>query len=112
MTWILQKDSTSGGPCPSLLPIPNAVVGSASSGLPISTLFANDSDADGDVISLVSVSANSAHGGTVTVSGKWVFYAPAPGWTSADTFTYIIADTRGGAATGTVTVNIKVDRHR
>ena len=75
----------------------------------ISTLFANDTDADGDAISLVSVSASSAHAGTVVVSGKWVFYTPAPGWTSADTFTYIIADTRGGSATGTVTVNIKVD---
>ena len=75
----------------------------------ISTLFAIDTDADGDAISLVSVSASSAHAGSVVVSGKWVFYTPAPGWTSADTFTYIIADTRGGSAIGTVTVNIKVD---
>ena len=76
----------------------------------LASLLANDSDADGDAISLVSMSGNSTHGGTVIQSGKWVFYTPAPGWTDADSFTYVITDTRGATATGTVTVNIKSDQ--
>ncbi len=74
----------------------------------LSTLLANDSDADSDTLTPV-VSSTSANGGTITVSGDWVTYTPASGWTTADTFTYTIADGRGAVITGTVTVNIKVD---
>lgn len=74
----------------------------------LSTLLANDSDADGDTL-VITVSSTSANGGTVTVSGDWVTYTPAVGWTTADTFTYTIADGRGAVVTGTVSVNIKND---
>jgi hypothetical protein len=71
-------------------------------------LLANDSDADGDTLS-VTFSSTSANGGTITVSGAWVFYTPAAGFTNDDSFTYTINDGRGGSAVGTVTVAIKVD---
>jgi subtilisin-like proprotein convertase family protein len=74
----------------------------------LSTLLANDSDADGDTLTPV-VSSTSANGGTITLSGGWVTYTPASGWITADTFTYTIADGRGAVVTCTVTVNIKVD---
>ncbi len=74
----------------------------------LSTLLANDSDADGDTL-VITVSSTSANGGTITVSGSWVTYTPAPGFTNSDSFTYTIADGRGAVVTGTVTVNIKVD---
>jgi hypothetical protein len=71
-------------------------------------LLAKASDADSDGLS-ISVSTNSANGGTVSVSGGWVFYAPASGFTNADSFTYTVTDGQGGSATGTVTVAILVD---
>jgi hypothetical protein len=74
----------------------------------LSTLLANDSDADGDTLT-VTVATNSANGGTITVAGDWVTYVPASGFTNVDSFTYTIADGRGGSATATVTVNIKQD---
>jgi hypothetical protein len=74
----------------------------------LSTLQANDSDADGDTIN-ISVASSSANAGTITVSDGWVFYSPANGFTSADTFTYSLDDGHGGSATGTVTVSIKTD---
>jgi len=74
----------------------------------LATLLANDSDADGDTLT-PTVSSTNANGATITVSGGWVFYTPATGFTNADAFTYSIADGRGGSATGTVTVAIHVD---
>jgi hypothetical protein len=74
----------------------------------LSTLLANDSDADSDTLT-PTVSSTSANGGTITISAGWVFYTPAAGFTNADSFTYTITDGRGGSATGTVTVAIKVD---
>jgi hypothetical protein len=74
----------------------------------LSTLLANDSDADGDTLNIV-VSSTSASNATITVHGGWVFYTPPAGFTNADSFTYTITDGRGGSAVGTVTVAIKVD---
>ena len=74
----------------------------------LSALLANDSDADGDSLT-ITVSSASGNGGTITVSGDWAFYAPAAGFVNADSFTYTITDGRGGSATGTVTVALKVD---
>jgi subtilisin-like proprotein convertase family protein len=72
----------------------------------LSTLLSNDSDADGDALS-ISVSSASANGGTITVSGDWLFYTPAEGFTAADSFTYTLTDGHGGSAVGTVTVAIQ-----
>jgi hypothetical protein len=74
----------------------------------LATLLANDSDADGDSLSIV-VNATSANAGTVTESSGWVFYTPAPGFTNADSFNYTIQDGFGGSAVGTVIVAIIVD---
>lgn len=74
----------------------------------LSTLLANDSDADGDILS-ITVCSLSASNATITVSGGWVFYTPQPGFTNADWFTYTINDGRGDSATGTVTVGIRAD---
>lgn len=74
----------------------------------LSTLLANDSDADSDTLT-ASVASTSANSGTVTVSGGWVFYTPASSFTGVDSFTYNLSDGHDGTATGTVTVNIKVD---
>jgi uncharacterized repeat protein (TIGR01451 family) len=75
----------------------------------ISTLLANDSDADGDIVTFVSANGTSANGGTVTRDGNWIYYAPPAGFTNVDSFSYTISDGRGNPVTGTVTVRIKED---
>jgi subtilisin-like proprotein convertase family protein len=74
----------------------------------LTTLLANDSDADGDTVS-IAVAGTSANGGVLTVSGDWVFYTPAAGFTNSDSFTYTLTDSHGGSVTGTVAVAIKAD---
>ncbi len=69
-------------------------------------LRANDSDPDGDPTAITSVSGSSSQGGTVALSGNAVTYTPATGFTGADSFTYQLADGRGGFATGTVSVTV------
>jgi len=71
------------------------------------TLLGNDMGAG--PLTLTHVSATSASGGTLATNEGWVFYSPAAGFTNVDTFTYTVSDTNGGTATGTVTINIKVE---
>jgi hypothetical protein len=75
----------------------------------VATLLANDTDADGDSLTFALNGSTSANGGTVIVSGGWVIYTPAAGFTNADSFTYTISDGHGGSAVGTVTVAIITD---
>ena len=75
----------------------------------VATLLSNCSDADGDPISFLGVSATSANGGTVVSNAGWILYTPAPGFTNSDTFTYTISDGWGAPVAGTVTVNILID---
>jgi hypothetical protein len=75
----------------------------------IADLLTNVSDADGDPITFVGVSATSANGGTVVTNHGWVFYTPAPGFTNTDTFTYLVTDGWSAPVAGTVTVDITVD---
>ena len=68
-------------------------------------VLANDTDPDGDTISLTSVGA-AAHG-IAAVVGAQVSYTPDSGFVGTDTFSYSIADGRGGSATGIVAVTIR-----
>jgi hypothetical protein len=69
---------------------------------------ANDSDIDGDTLSLTSA-AQGAHGSTAVTNGK-ITYSPASGYTGTDAFTYTINDGKSGTATGTVTITITTGR--
>ena len=66
-------------------------------------------DPDGDAISFVSAGPSSAHGGTITTNATWVFYTPAAGFTNADSYPYVVSDSRGGTNGGTVTVNLSTN---
>jgi hypothetical protein len=70
-------------------------------------LLANDSDANGDPITITSMAVASAAGGTVASSGAeaWT-YTPPASFSGADSFTYVIEDGRGGSASGTVNVTV------
>ncbi len=76
------------------------------SNLSAAKLAANDTDAEGDPLTVIAVSATSTNGGTVTLVNGVVRYTPPSGVTGADSFTYTIADGHGNTATGTVLVTI------
>ena len=67
-------------------------------------VLANDSDVDGDVLAVSSVTAPA--NGTAVVSGRTVRYAPAADFAGTDAFTYTVADGSGATATATVTVTV------
>jgi len=67
-------------------------------------VLSNDSDPDGDTLSLVS---NTTPGnGTAVISGGNIVYTPAVGFTGVDTFNYTITDTDGNNVTAMVTVTV------
>lgn len=77
----------------------------------LTTLLANDRDADGDTLTL-TVSAASANNAPIAVRGGWVFYTPPAGFTNADSFTYTVNDGNGGTSTATVAVALQVDTNQ
>jgi len=76
-------------------------------------LLANDTDFDGDTLTVTAVDALSSLGVVISVADGEISYNPLglfdylkEGETVTDTFTYTVDDGRGGAATATVTVTI------
>jgi hypothetical protein len=67
-------------------------------------VLANDTDVDGDTLTLGSVTAPTK--GTVRRVGNSIDYTPNRGASGTDTFDYQVSDGHGGSATGTVTVTI------
>ena len=71
----------------------------------IAALLGNDTDADGDPLTLDSVQA-PLHG-TVAIVGGDVVFTPDPDYAGPASFTYTVSDGNGG--TSTTTVNIVVE---
>jgi len=69
-------------------------------------VLANDTDADGDTLSLVSVTQGAR--GTVSINANGTIrYEPAAGFTSGgDQFNYTVQDGRGGTATARVSIMV------
>jgi large repetitive protein len=67
-------------------------------------VVANDTDVDGDSLSLASV-GSAAHGSVSIVSGKAV-YSPAANYNGSDSFGYVVSDGHGGQASGSVSITI------
>ena len=70
----------------------------------IADILANDSDNDGDPLTLLSVAAVS--GGTVEIVGDAVLFTPEAGFIGEAVFTYVVTDSNQGPSTATVTVNV------
>ncbi|MFS2126780.1 Ig-like domain-containing protein [Pseudomonas sp. Pseusp97] len=68
------------------------------------TLLGNDSDIDGDSLSIVSV--QGAVNGSVKLEGGNVVFTPAKDFNGSGSFTYTISDGHGGTSTATVTVGV------
>jgi len=67
-------------------------------------VLANDSDVDGDSL---TISAASADIGSVSVVGNQIQYTPAADDNGLATVTYTVSDSSGGASTATLTITIK-----
>ena len=68
------------------------------------SVLANDTDADGDALTVTTVTG--ATKGTATVVANDVRYLAAANAHGTDTFTYAVSDGHGGTDTATVTVVI------
>ena len=68
------------------------------------SLLANDSDPEGDALSLTAV--GGAQHGTVSLSGGAVTFTPYVGYVGAAGFSYTVDDGNGGTATGQVALTV------
>jgi Bacterial Ig domain len=83
--------------------VDDAVSVAEDSGTNMVNVLTNDSDANGDPLTVTAVGA--ASNGTAGISGGVVTYAPNPDFFGSDSFTYTISDgTESDTATVTVTV--------
>ena len=67
-------------------------------------LLANDTDVDGDTLTITSV--QSAVNGTVALTGGNVVFTPNANYNGAASFTYTISDGHGATSTGSVAVTV------
>ncbi|MFG1248770.1 Ig-like domain-containing protein [Xanthobacter flavus] len=72
--------------------------------LPTSSVLGNDTDAEGDALTIVAV-GGASHGSVELINGTLVFY-PDPDYTGPASFTYTVSDGKGGTDTATVAVNV------
>jgi hypothetical protein len=73
----------------------------------IAELLANDSDPDGDSISIESFAATTAQGGTVSRPTPSSFlYTPAAGFSGSDSITYVVTDGFGGTANASLAITV------
>ncbi|MGB0135250.1 Ig-like domain-containing protein, partial [Dokdonella sp.] len=67
-------------------------------------VLANDSDPDGDPLTISSVTAPM--NGTAQIVGDQVSYTPTTGYSGPDSFSYTVTDDSGGTATATVSITV------
>ncbi|MEA2782724.1 MAG: hypothetical protein QOK29_4268, partial [Rhodospirillaceae bacterium] len=72
--------------------------------LSAATLLANDTDANGDTLTVTGVSA--AANGTVSFANNTATFTPTNGYTGAANFTYSISDGNGGTASAQVSLSV------
>jgi cytoskeletal protein CcmA (bactofilin family) len=70
-------------------------------------VLANDSDPDGDPVSVLGFENPTDEGGNVVLTGDdRLLYTPPTGFTGSDSFRYSITDGRGGADTALVVIEV------
>jgi hypothetical protein len=75
------------------------------SGTPVAIdVLANDTDPNGDVLSIASF--NQGDNGAVTQVGNELVYTPVAGFTGADSFTYTVTDPAGNGTEATAIITV------
>lgn len=76
--------------------------------LPASSLLANDTDPDGDTVTITGIVSGSAVNGTATFNAQTnaITFVPTAGYTGPASFGYAVSDGHGGTASATVTLNV------
>lgn len=69
-------------------------------------VLGNDTDPNGDTLTVVSVTQGTHGSVVITGGGTGVSYTPAANYNDPDSFTYTISDGNGGEDTATVSVNV------
>ena len=67
-------------------------------------VLANDSDKDGDALTITSITQPAKSSISIASNGKSLRYTPGPTCFVSDAFTYTINDGEGETATATVTL--------
>jgi VCBS repeat-containing protein len=76
-------------------------------------VLGNDSDPDGDSLTVIAYDDTSNEGGTVMVNPDGSFtYTPKSGFCGIDTFTYTISDGNSGTDTAIVTITVNCGTRR
>jgi hypothetical protein len=70
-------------------------------------VLSNDSDVDGDALTITSVTQPANGTVSIATGGKSVNYKPRQSYRGNDVFYYTVSDGRGGTATAPVTVTVK-----
>lgn len=79
---------------------------STPSATPVSVnVLSNDSDPDGDTLTVTTVGTPANGTATIGSNGS-VTYTSAAGFSGTDTFTYTVSDGKGGTATARVTITV------
>ena len=80
--------------------------GTTEQGYPVAiNVLANDSDPDGDPISITTIVTAPAHG-TAAINGTQIQFIPNASFVGTDSLVYQITDGQGGFATATVTISV------
>jgi Bacterial Ig domain len=74
--------------------------------VPIAALLNTVKDADGDLITFVSVAARGAENGAASRAGNFVAYRPEPGFTGSDSIAWVAQDSEGDRTTGTILAQV------
>lgn len=68
-------------------------------------VLANDTDVDGDILSIAAIS-NISNGGTATINGISINYQAAAGFNGVETLTYTVSDGTDTSAAASVTITV------
>ncbi len=71
------------------------------------SVLANDSDPDGDPLTVTATPISGPSNGSLVLNGNGSYvYTPNPGFVGNDSFVYEVADGKGGSDTATVTISV------
>ena len=68
-------------------------------------VLTNDTDSDGDSVTVLLINTDPEHGAAEVSNGK-IFYAPTANYNGLDSFTYIVKDGQGGRDEATVAITV------